>query len=250
MIFEPCEQGSELWHLARAGGITASMFSTARTILKSGKNKGDYSSAAHDYAYKLAVERRKCAPLDHDEYETRDMRRGRELEHSARLVHEQKLGIFVEQAGYVCTDDRRFGYSTDGFIGDDGMAEYKCFTSPSKIRDILFNDSADVVIDQVQGGLWLTNRKWCDFCLYSPDMEDFGLDLVINRIYRDDEYIAELEQDLLRFDALVEGYMARLIDRGQRNKAFIESLTGFTPDTENYVEQAEPEESLILDNVF
>ena len=57
MILIECDQGSERWHAARAGVITASMFGDARAKLKSGPNKGQPTSAALDYAFKLAVER-------------------------------------------------------------------------------------------------------------------------------------------------------------------------------------------------
>ncbi|MFL3932299.1 hypothetical protein LER98_32380, partial [Pseudomonas aeruginosa] len=57
MIIITCDQGSPEWHQARAGCITASMFGDARARLKSGANKGQPTSTALDYAFKLAVER-------------------------------------------------------------------------------------------------------------------------------------------------------------------------------------------------
>ena len=210
MIVIECEQGQPEWFAARTGVITASMVSEARKRLKSGPNKGDYTTAAHNYAFKLAVERIKGAPCDHDDFETWAMRRGKELEHDARLKHEARIGEFIEQAGVVLTDDRKFGFSTDGFIGDDGISEYKCFTDSSKVRAILFQESDEEVIDQVQCGLWITGRRWCDFVLYYPDLECVGLELTIKRIERDEAYIEALEADLMEFDKLVESYVDRI----------------------------------------
>lgn len=218
MIFIECQQGKPEWFEARSGAITASMVSEVRKRLKSGKNAGDFTTAAHNYAFRLAVERIKGGPIDEDQYETYSMRRGNELEHEARLLHEKKCNIFVEQSGLVLTDDKMFGYSTDGYIGDDGCAEYKCFLDGSKVRDILFNDASDEVIDQVQSGLWITNRNWCDFALYYPDLKSVGLELIINRIYRDDDYIEGMIEDLMLFNDEVERYMNKIDDLAEKHK--------------------------------
>ena len=87
MIVVECEQGSEEWHLARAGVPTASMFKVARSRLKSGKNQGQFTEAAKDYAFRLAIERISGKPLD-EGFETWQMKRGHELEPAARLAHE------------------------------------------------------------------------------------------------------------------------------------------------------------------
>ena len=211
MIVIECDQGSPEWFEARSGAITASMFSEVRKRLKSGANKGDFTTAAHNYAFKLAVERIKGGPAAEDQFETFAMGRGKELEVDARFIHERRLGgVFIEQAGVILTDDRKFGFSTDGFIGDDGVSEYKAFFDGTKVRGILFDQSSDDVIDQVQGGLWISGREWCDFCLYYPDLESVGLDLIVNRIHRDEDYIDALTADLLEFDRLVESYIERI----------------------------------------
>jgi len=210
MIISHSPQGTPQWFEDRAGAITASMFAECRKRLKSGPNKGDYSSEAHAYAFRLAVERIKGAACDQDQYETYAMRRGKELEHDARMIHEERIGTFVEQGGFIMTDDRLFGFSADGFIGDDGLAEYKCFLDTTKVRKIMFEQSIEEVADQVQGGLWITGRKWCDSCLYYPDLESIGLNLIVNRVFRDDDYIAELETDLLAFNGLVMEYIEKI----------------------------------------
>ena len=55
MILYEAPQGTEEWHAARAGVITASMFSTCRQKLKSGPSKDDFSSEAQAYAETLAL---------------------------------------------------------------------------------------------------------------------------------------------------------------------------------------------------
>lgn len=205
MIISDSPQGSEQWHIDRAGAITASMFSEVRKRLKSGPNKGDYTSAAHDYAFRLAVERISGEPLDGG-FETWAMRRGNELEPEARMAHEDRIDMMVTRTGLVLTDDRRFGASADGFIGDDGGSEYKCLVCPERLRSIILAKNIDEFKDQIQGCMWLTGRKWWHFVLYCPPLKPAGRDLIIREVERDDDYIEAMEADLIAFDGLVEEY--------------------------------------------
>jgi len=219
MLIVECDQGSVEWFQARSGAATASNFAEVRKRLKSGANKGDFSQAAKQYAFKLAIERISGELLSEDKFETWEMRRGRELEETARLKHEQKLGILVEQTGIVLTDDKCFGASVDGLIGEHGSSEYKCFVAPASLMPIILHNDISDCIDQVQGQLWLTGRKWCDFVLYCPALEKVGKDLTIIRVNRNDEYIAELEKDLLAFNLLVVDYMQKLSSNDEQQRS-------------------------------
>lgn len=210
MIVIQCDQGDQTWHNERSGAITASMFTECRKRLKSGPNKGDFSNAAKQYAFKLAVERLSGERLEEDKFETFEMRRGRDLEPTARLLHEERKGILVERTGLVLTDDRWFGASVDGLINEDGMTEYKCFIGPASLMPILLDNNIDDCKDQVQGGLWITGRKWAHFCLYCPALECIDRHLTIIEVERDDDYIEEMQADLLKFNELVLVYMDKL----------------------------------------
>ena len=205
-----CIQGSEFWHIMRSGVITASNFKLCTTILKSGKNKGEVSKAAKEYAFRIAVERISGQPLDDNFYETYAMRRGRELEEEARLKHEEKKGILVDQSGIILTDDRKFGASVDGFIDLDGSSEYKCFIGPSSLMPILLDGNLEDIEAQMQGQMWVTDRKWCDFVLYCPALEPINKDLTIITVQRDDDFIEEMVAGLIEFDKLVNEYKAKL----------------------------------------
>lgn len=205
MIIVECQQGSQEWHQARAGAITASMFSTARHRLKTGANKGDYSEKAKDYAFRVAIERISGDPLD-EGFETWQMRRGHELEEACRIAHESEVGMLVDLAGFVLTDDRKFGASADGLIDHDGGCEYKCFLSPEKLRSIIVSGDLSDVMDQIQGCMWITGRAWWHFCLYCPALDPAGKALTLHHVERDDAYIEALEQDLITFERLVTEY--------------------------------------------
>lgn len=204
-----CDQGSDEWKNARAGCVTASMFKTARARLKSGPAKGDYTEAAKNYAFRLAVERISGVPLD-EGFETWQMKRGHELEPAARAAHELKAGVLVDRAGFVTTDDGWFGASADGLIDEDGGSEYKCLVSPEGLREVLLAEDISEFIDQVQGCMWITGRAWWHFGLYCPALEPIGKEFFYRHIERDDDYIEALESDLIAFNRQVESYRLQL----------------------------------------
>lgn len=244
MIVVECAQGSPEWLASRAGVITASMFSVARervggldarqrayvaavlagtseaeartaagykvapradavTRALAGEPVGDFSAAAKDYAFRLAVERISGQPLD-EGFETFAMRRGHELEPAARAAHEIEAGVVVTRCGFVLTDDRVFGASADGLIGVDGGSEYKCLIDPARLRSVLVDGDLSEFMDQVQGCLWLTGRKWWHFALYCPALDPIDLGLWWREIRRDEAYIDAMERDLVEFKDLVD----------------------------------------------
>lgn len=241
-----CNQGSEEWHRARAGCITASMFEIARSrtggldakqqayvdavrdghseavaMQKAGykaapkadavrrallgEKVGDFSEAARNYAFRLAIERISGEPLD-EGFQTWQMKRGNDLEPEARMEHEMQSGLFVQKAGFVTSDDGWFGASADGLVDPDGGCEYKCFLAPEKLRAFHIDGDITSVIDQVQGGMWLTGRKWWHIGLYCPALEPAGKQLWWRQFERDDAYVSNLEADLLEFKDLVVNY--------------------------------------------
>jgi hypothetical protein len=250
MIQINCKQGEEIWLQERAGCITASMFTTARSKVNGltvqqrtyveamlaghseakardlagykagpkaevvqraldGETVGEPSSAALDYAFQLAVERIGGKPLDNG-FETWQMRRGHELEPEARMEHEIQTGLIVTQVGLVKTDDGAFGASADGFIGEDGGSEYKCFLAPEKLRSFHIDNDASGIVDQVQGCMWITGRKWWHIGMYCPLLKPVGRQLWLQEFKRDDDYIEKLEEDLWQFKLLVDEYEAKL----------------------------------------
>lgn len=177
-----------------------------------GEKVGEFSDAAKDYAFRLAVERISGEPLDEGGFSTYAMRRGNELEPEAREAHSFQRDITIRPAGFVATADRKFGASADGLIGNDGGAEYKCLIDPSRIRDIVLSGNIDDFKDQVQGGMWITGRKWWHFCLYCPALASVGKALTVFEVERDDDYIEAMEADLIEFDSLVCQYESALRD--------------------------------------
>lgn len=175
-----------------------------------GERVGEWSEAAKDYAFRLAAERIAGHPLDEDKYETWSMRRGHDLEPEARREFEVRSGLLIDRAGFVTTDDGAFGASADGFEGKDAGAEFKCFLAPGKLRAFWFENDAASVMDQMQGGMWITGRSRWHFGLYCPALAPAGKQLWVHTYGRDDDYIEAMELDLIEFKALVDDYDSKL----------------------------------------
>ena len=205
MKFINCVQGTPDWFAARAGVITASMARVACETLKN----GDPSQASKDYAYRVAVEQI-YGETTEDVYQTWEMRRGTELEPVARICYEAKTGNLAQESGIVLTDDGVFGYSTDGFVDDDGLIEIKCPNAARKIVEMWETSNLDEYMHQIQFGLWITSRKWCDFILYAPQLERVGKHLFVKRVERDEDFIERMEAQLVKFFWRVQGHVDKL----------------------------------------
>lgn len=168
-----------------------------------GIKHGDWGDGAKSYAFRTAIERISGVPLD-EGFQTFAMQRGNELEPEARREHEKQAGILVSQTGIVLTDDELFGASADGLIDDDGGSEYKCFLDPGKLRTVIIEKDLKQFHDQIQGCLWITGRKWWHFGMYVPALKAANKQLTLIKVERDDEYIEELEKDLVLFNDYVE----------------------------------------------
>jgi hypothetical protein len=206
MILIDCDQGTPEWFAARLGVITASKAKDACDKLKT---TGKPSKVALAYAAQLAMERVSGQPCD-DTFQNFAMRRGSELEPKARFAYEEHTGQLVRESGLVLTDDRLFGYSTDGLIGDDGLIEIKCPMSALTVVSMWRDADLSDYEHQIQMGLWLTGRQWLDFVMFDPRLDAVGKSLFIQHVERDEEFIAAMEADLMRFAALVADFESHL----------------------------------------
>lgn len=199
MILIECVQGSPEWLSARAGVITASKFRDAVDTLKSGAP----SSKSTLYAAQVAIERISGEPCE-EGFNSWQMRRGQELEPAARMAYEARTGNLASESGVVLTDDRLFGYSTDGLIENDGIIEIKSLVSAIGVLDMWHTGDLSDYMHQIQGGLWITGREYCDFIMYAPQLKNVGKDLYYRRVQRDDEFIEKMEAQLMVFAARVQ----------------------------------------------
>lgn len=202
LVIHDAPQGSEAWLEARRGVITGSRFKDCRDRLKNGQP----SKACLAYAMDVARERNGGRAAS--KFETAAMRVGTDQEPIARSAYEMKTGNFVDEAGFITTDDRLFGVSVDGLVGDDGIIEIKTMVSSDTLFAAVVDGDISSYIDQCNGAMWLLGRKWVDLVLWVPDLEY----LRIQRINRDDDVIDQLESDLMEFERMVSRYQASLTE--------------------------------------
>ena len=111
-----------------------------------------------------------------------DMLRGQVDEIEARLLYAKHYGP-VEEVGFITSDEWGFtiGYSPDGLVGDDGLIECKSRRQKFQAETIIMSEMPDDYAIQVQTGMLVTGRRWCDFISYCG-----GMPMVTIRVHADD----------------------------------------------------------------
>lgn len=216
-----------------AAGYKSAPRAEAIELALSGVDPSRPSEAAIKYAWLIAMETIAREPLD-ETFVTFAMRRGRELEPRARAVYEHRTGAWIEEVSLILTDDSRFGYSADGFRDDDGLIEIKCPLAADKLGEVWQHPEKahQEYIDQINGGLWITGRKYCDLVIYCPWLAPVGKDLFVKRIWRDENAIEQLESRLIRFMRLVDSFV-EILRTPQK-------MSGAAKDDARVSEPAEP----------
>jgi len=198
MIYIEAAQGSEAWHAARCGVITASKFRDAVETTA----KGLATSKRRLYSAQVAIERISKEPCG-EVFNSWQMKRGQEIEPDARFAYEVETGLVATESGVVLTDDRLFGYSTDGFVNDDGMIEIKSLVGAEIVIEMWATEDMSEYMHQMQGGMWITGRKWCDFVMFCPQLASVGKSLFCRRVLRDDKFIDDMVIELAEFEKSV-----------------------------------------------
>lgn len=179
-------QGSDEWHSARCGLITASEVKLLLTpTLKQANND---KSRAH--LWELAAQR--ITNYVEPSYISDAMLRGHEDEVRARNLYSEHFAP-VEECGFVTNDEWGFtlGCSPDGLVGSDGKIECKSRMQKYQVQTIVEHWRDGTVPDdfmlQVQTGLLVTGRKWCDLISYSG-----GLPMIPMRVTADEDVQAAI----------------------------------------------------------
>jgi len=197
-------QGNPEWFEIRAGKATASCFSRILTPT------GLMSTQSSAYAELILAELITGGPVESWEG-NRWSERGKELEPNAVHFYEMITEIETEKVGFVT--NYGVGCSPDRFIGSDGLLEIKCPAPSTHVKYLLNNKIDSQYIPQVQGQLYVTGRKWCDWMSYHPEMPP-----VIIRVERDEEYITKLSAALNQFQRTLAEKKNLLIKMGHLTK--------------------------------
>ena len=187
-------QGSDEWLNERIGKATASRFADIIAKTRSG-----YSTSRANYRSELVIER--LTNQRTDGFKSSAMEWGNEYEPVARMRYELHTGNQVEETGLWHTDG--YGASPDGLVGEDGLIEIKCPNTSTHLETLKTRKAPKKYYAQMQGQMWLTGRKWCDFVSFDPRLPE-NAQLFVARVERDEEFIKELEQEVKQFLQEVE----------------------------------------------
>lgn len=180
------EQGSEEWKIFRIGIPTASEF--FRIVTPTGK----LSSQARAYAIRLIAEKLFGYPME-DLGGIPAIARGKELEASAVRMYEYEYDAETKPVGFITTDDGEIGCSPDRLVGTDGLMEIKCCYPHIHLGYRIDGLEKDY-IGQIQGQLWVSERKWCDFYSFHDQAPPVKI-----RVERNEEYIGVLAASIREF---------------------------------------------------
>jgi len=185
------EQRTEEWLQARVGFATASRFKDVLARLKN----GEPAQARRDYLTQVVCERLTSLPTQ--SYTNAAMQWGVDQEPAARMRYAEKTGFQVDEVGFLKHSILQAGASPDGIVNMEGLLEIKCPTTMTHV-DTLINGMDPGHQPQVQGAMWIAGAPWCDFVSFDPRLPE-PQSIYIQRVQRDEAFIARLEQEVITF---------------------------------------------------
>lgn len=221
-IFDDIEQGTDEWMRLRAGILTASTI--GQMLTPTGKVANNDKTRA--FTYQLVTERitgePTCIPP------TWDMARGTFSELYARNLYATHYAPVTETGFMLMIEpEYRLGYSPDGLVGDKGLIEIKSPRTVSHVRTTIAARMPSKYMAQIQAGLLVSKRDWCDFVSYCP-----GLPLYVERIYPVPAWQEAIITAATRFEQDARNLMADYENhaKGLYLTPYIDVFTGETYD--------------------
>ncbi len=199
------EQGTDAWKKERLGIPTASQYGAVLAKSRSGGK----SAVRENYKAELLLERLTGEPSDNIHTDAMDW--GNKMEAPARLQYSLTTGNDVIESGFRRHDILDTGSSPDGLIKKDnwknegqGGLEIKSRNPAHHLEALRTGKVPNFYIPQIQGNMMNhPEAKWWDWVSFNPRYPAEA-QLVIIRVYRDEEYIKTLEAKLLIFQQELE----------------------------------------------
>ena len=202
-------QGTEEWFQQRLGKVTASRISDVIAKTKTG-----VSTSRQNYLIQLVSER--LTGKKTDSYTNQAMQDGTEREPIARKLYESKTNSIVTEVGFFDHPViKNSGASPDGAVNSEeegkyaGLIEIKCPIETTHTNTLMSKSVPTKYIPQMQWQMACTNARWVDFISFNPNFPD-ELQVFIKRLDRDDDYIAELETEVIKFLEEIEQTIIKL----------------------------------------
>lgn len=199
------EQRSPEWFAARAGVPTASEFHNILTPT----GKEPTGQKVVNYRNKLLAEWLVGGEVE--SYTNQWMQRGIETEAEAREAFTFIMDLEVTEVGFCLRDEPLVGCSPDGLVDNDGGLEIKVPAPHTHVQYLLDGKVPTEYIPQLQGSMMVTGRDYWFFMSYHP-----GMDPLILKVIRDDDYITKLAGAVGKFLADLESRKQELLNKGYK----------------------------------
>jgi putative phage-type endonuclease len=139
-----------------------------------------------------------------ESYKNECMDRGKQMEAEAVNLYEMLTTEKIQEVGVCYPDEKKIcSCSPDRLVGEEGLLEIKCPISTTHVEYLLANKLPIEYVQQVQGQLYVTGRKWCDFMSYYPSIKP-----MIVRVLRSEIFInalaIEIEVFVKQLDEMTE----------------------------------------------
>lgn len=207
------DQRSAEWFAARLGKATASKIADLTAKDRSGKG---WAASRANYAAQLVAER--LTGEMSESYTSPAMQWGTDTEAEARNAYCFYRDAEVVEVGFIDHPTVLMsGASPDGLVGSDGLLELKCPNTATHIATLLGKSVPSKYVKQMMWQMACTGRAWCDFASYDPRLPE-TMRLIVIRLHRDDEMIAELEREVETFIGEVEATVCALRNQYEQQK--------------------------------
>jgi len=200
-------QGTQEWFAQRLGHVTASRMSDVLAKGKSGE-------AVTRQKYRMQIIAERVSGRVAESFTSAAMEWGTEHEPLARIRYEADTGYFVDEAEFCFHPTIKWlGASPDGVIsGVNALIEIKCPNTQTHLGYRLDNKPPAAYVNQMQTQMWVTGATYCDFVSYDPRVPEH-LQLFISRLQRDNDLIAKMEIETIKFLSEVEEAINQLEKR-------------------------------------
>jgi putative phage-type endonuclease len=197
-------QGSDQWFAARIGKVTASKVADVIAKTQSG-----YAASRANYMAQLICER--LTGQREEFFTSSAMQHGTDTEPLARAAYESFKDVLVDEVGFVPHPTIEMaGASPDGLVGDEGLIECKCPNTATHIDTLLSQTVPSKYNTQMQFQMACTGRSWCDFVSFDNRLPE-ELQLFVKRVPRDDVFIKQTEDAIVKFLAELDDKIIKLM---------------------------------------
>jgi putative phage-type endonuclease len=203
-MIEMIEQRSDQWFAARIGKVTASKVADVIAKTQSG-----FAASRANYMAQLVCER--LTGQREEFFISGAMQHGTDTEPLARAAYVSRYDVLVDEVGFVPHPSIEMaGASPDGLVGDDGLLEIKCPNTATHIDTLLTQTVPSKYNTQMQFQMACTGRSWCDFVSFDNRLPE-ELQLFVKRVPRDDVFIKQTEDAIVKFLAELDDKINKLM---------------------------------------